>query len=104
MSWRRLLRINRRLLLSSPIPVEMRPPRLICALTAAWLSGTGITHAAVRVGQGGACSQNNNRLDGNTGNFISDCDARTFCNDEGICEARGCRNDEVSHRSCVRGD
>ncbi|KAJ9124731.1 hypothetical protein QFC24_003099 [Naganishia onofrii] len=49
--------------------------------------------AADRVAEGGACSQSNNKLIAGTGNFVSDCDARTFCNDQGVCQAKGCRKD-----------
>ncbi|GHJ90397.1 hypothetical protein NliqN6_6799 [Naganishia liquefaciens] len=73
----------------------MRASRIIGTLTAAWLGATGV--ALARVAEGGSCSQSNNRLDANTGNFISDCDARTFCNDQGVCEARGCRKDDYPY-------
>ena len=43
-----------------------------------------------------ACSQSNNRLDGATGNFVTDCDHQTYCTDAGICSNKTCRQDEVS--------
>lgn len=49
---------------------------------------------AQRVAEGGQCSQANNRLDGATGNFVTDCDHQTFCDETGICRNKTCRQDE----------
>jgi hypothetical protein len=73
----------------------MHLAHLVPALATIWISSLAVC-AADRVAEGGACSQSNNKLIAGTGNFVSDCDARTFCNDQGVCQAKGCRKDYVS--------
>ncbi|KAJ9099255.1 hypothetical protein QFC21_004136 [Naganishia friedmannii] len=74
------------------VVTTMHLAHLVPALVALWISGLS-SCTADRVAKGGACSQSNNKLIAGTGNFVSDCDARTFCNDQGICQAKGCRKD-----------
>jgi hypothetical protein len=69
---------------------------VIRLLAAACIAGANFALAADRAAEGATCSQANNRLDVKTGNFLSDCDARTFCNAQGVCQAKGCRKDDVS--------
>lgn len=73
----------------------MRISHLIVAVV---IAGANFARAADRAAEGATCSQANNRLDPKTGNFLSDCDAKTFCNAQGVCQARGCRKDDVSRR------
>lgn len=55
------------------------------------------TTFAARVGVGQACSTSNNRIDANSGAFLTDCDAQTYCTSAGVCAARGCRSDEYPY-------
>ncbi|KAF9222537.1 hypothetical protein BS17DRAFT_783008 [Gyrodon lividus] len=43
---------------------------------------------------GQSCSSGNNRLQIGTYQFYSDCDAQTYCSQQGICELKGCRKDQ----------
>lgn len=49
---------------------------------------------SAKVALGGACSQDDNRLDSATGAFVTDCDSATYCSDDGVCVAKTCRKDE----------
>lgn len=42
---------------------------------------------------GGNCTQADNGLAVGTYEFEGDCDPTTFCNDSGVCQAKGCRSD-----------
>ncbi|KAH9485356.1 hypothetical protein JR316_0002264 [Psilocybe cubensis] len=43
---------------------------------------------------GGPCSTGNNRLQTGTYQFWSECNSVSYCSDEGVCVAKGCRKDD----------
>lgn len=61
------------------------------------LLASGSSTLAARVGEGQSCSTANNRIDINSGAFLTDCDAQTYCTSAGTCAARGCRSDEYPY-------
>ncbi|GMK56585.1 hypothetical protein CspeluHIS016_0304250 [Cutaneotrichosporon spelunceum] len=63
---------------------------------AAHLALLALSAIGVRAGnevEGAACNPSRNRLDEGTLNFLSDCNAQTWCGPDNICLKRGCRRD-----------